>query len=308
MASSIWTGHFVYDYMSVPIALSRAAHRKRLQFHFVYAAFEQAKAVAAAAGAQAKLRQFAGQRAPIPAPASIPDEVRRVQQRYLRQESDTLLTRDELYRAYTVGPDKFVTFTSAEVSGLNAPKCRILNVLRFVPLNKVGFTSLDVAYNVSPGDDGEKGYSLLHYGLATTGCAALGDLVLRGREYRVVVVPDICGLVLFTLYFPHEVRPQYQPRIDGIAKKHLKCIQDLIRSDLGPLGDDGFKDHYEERAWNMVLERWQQQYPWEPDDAAPRPAEVVEITEALYRSLASRKPVKSERSGPSGAKGKRHKN
>jgi DNA end-binding protein Ku len=114
---------------------------------------------------------------------------------------------------------------------------------------------------------------------------ALGRVVLSKREQVIMLEAWDKGLVGTTLHYPYEIREakEYFDDIPDVkvAPDMLK-LADHIRSDFDP---SQFVDHYEQALLEM-LKKKQAGIAVSRGRAAPRPQNVVNLMDALRRSLA----------------------
>jgi DNA end-binding protein Ku len=132
--------------------------------------------------------------------------------------------------------------------------------------------------------------------MQTAGLVALAQFAMHGREHVVVLRPGKKGMLAHTMFFANEVRAEeeYAANTKAVAEKELTLAETLIRSLAAPFEPEKYRDTYRERLESMIAQKVRGQ-PVTVAAAPPRPAEVVDIADALRRSLANlKKPVKSE--------------
>jgi len=202
MAATIWRGRIVFGLVSIPVRLHKAARRERIQFHNVYPVENGQAAEPEAAASASNLRQFPGAEE-----APLPGRVGRVHQAFVGDDPSTPLAKDKLLKACEVEPEKYVVLRSSEVAALRARASTNLEIAEFVSLNEIDRNYFDASYYAEPDHGAEKAYALFYRALVETGCVAIGELVMYGREYAVCIRPGSRGLVLHTLFYGDEVTP-----------------------------------------------------------------------------------------------------
>ena len=94
---------------------------------------------------------------------------------------------------------------------------RELGITEFVRLAEIDPVFFDVSYYVEPEAGAEKPYALLFTALVDSGYAALGSLAMHGREHVAVIRPGRRGLILHTIFYAKEVRPEGEYAADSGA-------------------------------------------------------------------------------------------
>ena len=304
MPATIWRGRLAFGLVSIPVRLYKAARRERVQFHNVYSPANGPAAQQAAASSQApdpsapssNVRQFPAQQPEVP----LPERVARVHQAFVGEESNIPLAKDDIFKGYEVEPDRYVVLRSSEVAALRARASTNLEIAEFVGLNEIDRNYFDASYYVAPEHGGEKAYALFYRALVDTGCVAVGELVMYGREYAVVLRPGSRGLMLHTLFFANEVRVQEESPADlGLVDdKELELAKMLVNAQRGTFDATKLKDKFKERVLEVIANRAQAAVPGGAPGQQRKGAPVVDIMDALRKSLeATRKPAQSETSG-----------
>lgn len=152
-----------------------------------------------------------------------------------------------------------------------------LELRAFVPRTALSLTMIGRSRYLSPDVGGERSFALLAHVLEERELVAVGTVVRRGRRVDVAIVPEGGALVLADLVVvppvplaPQLASPFKDVEIELAAKLVGRALADRV--ELAPTVDD-----------DEDLER----------DGAPR-AEVIDLFEALKRSLTANGPTKAE--------------
>ncbi|MCC7157786.1 MAG: hypothetical protein IT161_24610 [Bryobacterales bacterium] len=222
--------------------------------------------------------------------------------RYVGEDATTLLARNAIFKAYALEGNNYAVFRQSELAALRASKASDLPVTHFVDPSEIDQKYYDKSYDVWPDRGGEKGYELFSLGLRDTGFVAIGEVPLFGRERSVVIRRGRRGLVLHTLFCAKEVNfdDEYDLKPGLASDNELELTRALMRAQRGTFDPAGLRDKFQERVLEFVLTRCQAVFPMVAGDATPRTAPVVDIADALRRSIdATRKPPRSEATGRS---------
>ena len=124
------------------------------------------------------------------------------------------------------------------------------------------------------------------------GMAALGRVVLAKRERVIMLEPWDKGLMGTTLRYPYEIRDvkEYFDDIPNVKVEPdmLKLAAHILQSKVAEFEPSQFVDHYEEAVVEM-LKKKQAGLPVSRDHAALQPRNVVNLMDALRRSIAQDK-------------------
>jgi len=295
MASTVWRGRLAFGMVAIPVRLYKAARRERLRFHKVYRQ-------PARSPESEPLPDFEDEPDEPAAPVSNIREMpaqpplERVRNLPVQEFEDTPVRAPETLRGYEVEKNRFVVVEPQEVQALRPATSTELDILEFVHLAEIDPIYFDASYYVAPDPGGEKAYALLFQAMRDAGYVALGSLAMHGREHSVVVRAGENGLLLHTLFYANEVRSGEEYRSsEGVAPKELDLARQVVRSMAAKFDAARLKDAFEERLRALVEKRVAEAVSPRGQQEARTAAPVVDIMEALKRSLAmAKKPAARE--------------
>lgn len=165
-----------------------------------------------------------------------------------------------------------------------------IEIAQFIAPGELDDIYVERPFFLVPADKvGDEGYRLVRAALKRTGRIGIGEMVLHQRPRVVAVRACGRGLMLQTLRYADELR-EAERYFGGIdpgepdAEK-LKLAEELIARATVPFEPDRFTDGYEAGLRALVEAKLRRrQPPRGPNPAAP-PAEVIDLTQALRRSL-----------------------
>ncbi|WP_097326731.1 non-homologous end joining protein Ku [Paractinoplanes atraurantiacus] len=259
MARPIWTGAITFGLVSVPVAMYSATHEHEVGFH----QFEK--------GTGDRIRY------------------KRVNERTGKE-----VDYDNIVKGADVGGGDYVMLDQEELDSVAPGRSRSLDVDRFVELDAIDPLYYDKTYFLGPGrEETEKVYGLLRDAMADSGRAAIGTLVMRGKEYLAAIRADGDLLMLQTMYFADEVRdPKDQidslPRRNAAKPAELHMAQQLIDSMTGKWRPADFRDTYTDRV-NQLIDEKKAGKEITPAAEAPEPTAATDLFEALRRSVEAAK-------------------
>jgi DNA end-binding protein Ku len=133
---------------------------------------------------------------------------------------------------------------------------------------------------------------LLLNAMENSGYAAIAKLTMHQREHIVVVRPRAKGMTLHTMFYTSEIREVAEyGRSDSAAQPkdaEKKLATQLIESLAAPFEPEKYKDQYVESMKNMIEAKRQGHEVAEV--AHPKLAPVIDLMEALKKSIADKQP------------------
>jgi len=225
-------------------------------------------------------------------------------------EGDHEVTYSEIQRGYEVGKDRYVIIDDKDLDNLPLPTAHSIDIEEFVPTDDVEpGLYFNNAYYIEPEELGKKPYQLLRKALEATGRMAIAKIALRDREHLAALHPNGAGLLMNTLHWPDEIRSSEGLKgLDGDVKinpKELEMAKALIESLADSFDPSRYKDEYREAVMKVVQAKIEGEVIEAP--AAPQPAKVMDLMEALRASVAAAKKSRAARDKPAAETRRRRK-
>jgi DNA end-binding protein Ku len=230
----------------------------------------------------------------------------RVNRKWWCPKHEKIVSADELIRGYPVTKNKYVTFSDEEIEALETDDNRALDITEFVDLSQIDPIFYEKAYFLGPGPGGGKNYRLLAEAMKKENKVAVARWVAYGRENLVVLRPYEKGLVLHTMYYADEVRDFSAIDIENASVKEKEgklaemLINELTVKKFNPLQ---FKDEYRKRLLERIKAKAHGKTIVQEEKEEEKGAKVIDIMEALRRSLEGGKAPARGRRAPRRAAG-----
>jgi DNA end-binding protein Ku len=207
--------------------------------------------------------------------------------------------RSDIVKGYEIEKGRYVVVTDEEIKNVRLETTRALDIERFVGEDEIDRLYWNDPYYLAP--DGEmavEAFAVIREAMRKAGKVALGRLVMHQRERLLALEPRDRGILAYTLRNHREVREpdevfghipatKADPKMVEIAAR-------IIEQQEGPFDPSQFKDRYEEALRALIKEKEKGKTVTPPE--APKEAEVIDLMEALKRSLGQggeRRPVKA---------------
>jgi len=212
----------------------------------------------------------------------------RVNRKWWCPYHEKIVSSDELVRGFAVTKNKYVTFTDEEIETLETDDNRALDITEFVDLGQIDPVFYEKAYFLGPAPGGGKTYHLLSTAMKDQNKVGVARWVAAGKEHIVLLRPFEDGLILHTMYYADEVRDFAAIDLERapVKEKEVKLaemlINELTEKKFDPLR---YKDEYRERVMDRIRAKAQGKAIVAAEREEEKAGEVIDIMEALRRSL-----------------------
>jgi DNA end-binding protein Ku len=228
----------------------------------------------------------------------------RLRQQLVDEDTREPVEGDHKGRGYEYAKNTYIPVDDDELTAITIESTYTIEIDSFVPCEQIDQRYLDSPYYITPDDRvGQEAFAVIREAMHGKGLVALGRVVLAKRERVVMIEPWDKGLVATTLRYPYEIRDakEYFDKIPNveIEPDMLKLAEQILRSKTTDFDPAQFVDRYEEAVVAM-LKKKQAGLPVSREYVAPRPQYVVDLMDALRRSIAQEQAASS--SVPKGRK------
>jgi DNA end-binding protein Ku len=168
-----------------------------------------------------------------------------------------------------------------------------IEINSFVPREQIDARYQDSPYYITPNDQvGQDAFAVIREAMRGKGMVALARVVLAKRERVIMLEPWDKGLMGTTLRYPYEIRDSkdYFDNIPDVKVEPdmLKLAEHILQSKTADFDPSQFVDRYEEAVLKM-LQKKQAGLPVSRGQVTPQPQNVVNLMDALRRSIAEEK-------------------
>lgn len=216
--------------------------------------------------------------------------------------------QDDIVLGYEHEPGRHVLLEAEELRAVAPEASDTIELEQFIGRDELDDIYVERPFFVVPaGKVGDAGYRTLREALKRTGRIAIGEMVLHRRARIVAVRACGRGLMLETLRYAEELRAA--DRFFGSiadtsadpAQVRLAC--ELIERRAAPFRPERFKDDYEAALRALVEAKVRgQNVERLPPPPTTQPAEVIDLVQALRRSLDDLTRATANRNEPAPAR------
>src|SRR5947209_1046286 len=213
----------------------------------------------------------------------------RLKQQMIDPETGEPVPKEDIGRGYEIGKGQYILVDDEELEKIQIESTHTIDIDTFVPKPEVDERFLENPYYLVPTDKvGQEPFAVIRDAIRDMNMAALGRVVLSRRERVIMLEPFERGLLGMTLRYPYEVRKE-DAYFDDIADVKLpaemrELAAHIVKTKSGHFDPSKFEDRYE-TALVELLRRKQEGKRIEPIREAPRPSNVVNLMDALRKSV-----------------------
>ncbi|GKQ40284.1 Ku protein [Streptomyces sp. A012304] len=258
---SIWNGAISFGLVSIPIKLVNATESHSISFRQIHT-----------------------------------EDGGRIRYRKVCELEDREVSQAEIGKGYEDADGTIIPITDEDLSHLPIPTAKTIEIVAFVPADRIDPLQMDAAYYLQAGGaPAAKPYTLLREALKRSNKVAITKYALRGRERlgMLRVVGD--AIAMHGLLWPDEVRAPEGVAPDAsvtVRDKELD-LADALMDTLGEVDLDDLHDEYREAVEEVVAAKAAGEAPPE----APAPAaggKVLDLMAALENSVRAAKESRGE--------------
>jgi DNA end-binding protein Ku len=262
-----WKGYLKLSLVSCPVALFPASsEREKIRFH--------------------QINKATGNR---------------IKYRKVDAETEEDVDTSDIIKGYEVGKGEYIELEPEELEAVAIESTRTIEIDEFVPKKEIDEIYLNNPYYIVPdGEVGQQAFAVIREAIRKEGMVALGRVVFTSREHVLALEPRGKGLLGITLRYPYEIRKEEQYFHDiedeKIPKDMLELASHIVETKSGHFNPKKFEDHYEEALKELLKKKQAGEKIEAPKEREP--AKVINLMDALRRSVSAERAAGGRRKPP----------
>jgi DNA end-binding protein Ku len=203
--------------------------------------------------------------------------------------------RSDIVKGYEYEKGRYVTVDPDDLKRLKLETTDTIDIVEFV--DDIDPIYFDAPYYLVPdGSVAEEGYRVIREALRETGKIAVGQVVINGQERIIALRPLGTGLLGNALRYEEEIRKpeDFFGSIagDAIDEDQLAIMDQIIKRKTRAFDAGKFVDHYQQAVRELIDQKLEGKAP-AAQEPERRPAQVINLMDALKRSLAAEEKGKA---------------
>jgi len=265
MPQSVWKGAISFGLVSIPVRLFSATEEKDISFRQVH-------------------REDGG----------------RIRYKRVCSIDGEEVPYSDIAKGYELPDGEMVVLEDDDFANLPISSSRSVEVLSFVPADQIDAVQMGKPYYCDPTGADAKPYVLLRDSLEKADRVAVVKVALRQRERLAMLRTRDGVLILQTLLWPDEVRTprlEFQDQDVTVRQQELAMAESYISALSGDFEPGEFSDDYREALEEVINDKVAGREVKAPAEEPESTGQVVDLMEALRRSVAEAKAKRGEDSG-----------
>jgi DNA end-binding protein Ku len=227
----------------------------------------------------------------------------RVVSQYIDSVTGKPVKDEDEAKGYARGENDYVILTEDDLDRVALDTVKTIDIEKFAPADSIAWVYLEKPHYLMPDDAvGNEAFAVIRDAMKADSVVGISKLVVGRREKAVILEPRDDGIVLWSLRFGDEVRPEesYFEDIDDEADPDLvRLVQKLIKQKTKRWSPDMASDPIQESLVALIEDKKKALKPQKKrakaEEASGPPSNVINIMDALRKSVA--KELQSRNSG-----------
>lgn len=258
---SIWNGAISFGLVSIPIKLVNATENHSISFRQIHV-----------------------------------EDGGRIRYRKVCELEEREVSGAEIGKGYEDADGTIIPITDEDLAHLPLPTARTIEIVAFVPADRIDPLQMDAAYYLAAGGaPAAKPYILLREALKRSNKVAIAKFALRGKERLGMLRVVGEAIAMHGLLWPDEVRtPEgVAPETDVTVNDRELDLADALMDTLGEIELEELHDEYREALEEVVAAKAAGEAPPESPEPA-RGGKVLDLMAALEKSVRAAKESRGE--------------
>ncbi len=230
------------------------------------------------------------------------DTGHRLKRRMVDAETGEVVESDRQVRGYEVAKGRHIFVEDEDLDRIALESTHTIEIERFVPRSEIDELHIDTPYYLTPDDRvAEEAFAVIREAMRARDVVGIARVVLSRRERILMLEPRGKGLFAATLRYGYEVRDDDAyfadiPEIE-LPADMLDLAAHIVDRKLGHFEPRSFEDRYENAVADLIRSKRTGE-PERTTPATPLPGNVVNLMDALKKSLAAERPEKAKQDKP----------
>ena len=218
---------------------------------------------------------------------------RKTGNRLKRQMVDSVtgdvVENEDTVKGYAVGKDNYIQVEDEELAEIAIESSHTVEIEKFVPKESIDDRYRDTPYYLAPEDKvGQEAFAVIRDAMKKKKMVGIARVVMARRERIMMLEPFAKGIMGTTLHYSYEIRSDeavFEEIPDlKLPEQMLGLAEEIIDRMTGKFEPDKFEDRYE-NAMVKLIQSKQAGMPVPKEKPASRPGNVVNLMDALRRSV-----------------------
>jgi DNA end-binding protein Ku len=216
----------------------------------------------------------------------------RIRNQAVDSETGDVVEADDKVKGYEVDKGQYVLLEEEELDEVALESTHTIEIESFVPRDEVDEIYLDESFYIVPDDEvAYEAFAVIREAMKKKDVVALGRVVMHRRERLLMLQARGKGISATALRYKPEVRKEdtYFKEIPAtrVPADMLQLAEHILEQKKGHFDPAKFEDRYEDALNALIKAKRAGKEP--PTSPAPKPSNVINLMDALRRSVKGEK-------------------
>ncbi len=234
----------------------------------------------------------------------------RIRNQAIDSETGDVVEAEDKVKGYEVDDGRYVLLEEDELDEVALESTHTIEIESFVPRAEVDEIYLDESFYIVPNDEvAYEAFAVIREAMKKKDMVGLGRVVMHRRERLLMLQARGKGIAATALRYKPEVRNEdsYFDEIPAtkVPTDMLQLAEHILNQKKGHFDPDKFEDRYEDALTTLIKAKRAGKEA--PKIEAPKASNVINLMDALRRSVKGEKAEKAEKATAPRGKSSRRK-
>ena len=229
----------------------------------------------------------------------------RIRNQAIDSETGDVVENENKVKGYEVDDGRYVLLEEEELDEVALESTHTIDIESFVDRGEVDEIYLDESFYIVPNDEvAYEAFAVIREAMKKKNMVGLGRVVMHRRERLLMLQARGKGIAATALRYKSEVRKEdaYFDEVPTVKVPNdmLQLAEHILEQKQGHFDPEKFEDRYEEALGTLIKAKRAGKEP--PTSPSPKPSNVINLMDALRRSVKGGKGEAAPKSGRTSAK------
>ena len=229
----------------------------------------------------------------------------RIRNQAINSETGDVVENENKVKGYEIDDGRYVLLEEDELDEVALESTHTIDIETFVDRDEVDKIYLDESFYIVPNDEvAYEAFAVIREAMKKKNMVGLGRVVMHRRERLVMLQSRGKGIAATALRYKSEVRKEdaYFDEVPTVKVPNdmLQLAEHILEQKKGHFDPEKFEDRYEDALGTLIKAKRAGKEP--PTSPSPKPSNVINLMDALRRSVKGSKGEAAPKSGRTTAK------
>lgn len=229
----------------------------------------------------------------------------RIRNQAVDSETGDVVENESKVKGYEIDDGRYVLLEDEELDEVALESTHTIDIESFVDRDEVDEIYLDESFYIVPNDEvAYEAFAVIREAMKKKNMVGLGRVVMHRRERLLMLQSRGKGIAATALRYKSEVRKEdaYFDEVPTVKVPNdmLQLAEHILEQKKGHFDPGKFEDRYEDALSTLIKAKRAGKEP--PTSPSPKPSNVINLMDALRRSVKGSKGEAAPKSGRPTAK------